>query len=162
MANVMSQYKAERCIRHAQRPTISWIHAAAKMSAKKSCTNVLIKCEFCSDVHWKYNIHWHLQERHGSWEQRSDHTKFREKITISPVEEERLGIPDDLVGCSVTRHLNYDAARMDCLPTIHDLHDESPRQARTQLIYNPAPVPFALPAYVHYRSYVQPQTDVTC
>ncbi|KAF8219649.1 hypothetical protein L208DRAFT_822803 [Tricholoma matsutake] len=61
------------------------------------------------------------QERHGSWEQRSDHTKFREKITISP-EEERLGMPNDLVGRSVMRHLNYDAARMDRLPTIHDLH----------------------------------------
>ena len=44
----------------------------------------------------------------------------------SPAEEERLGIPDDLVGRSVMRHLNYDAARMDCLPTIHDLHGESP------------------------------------
>jgi len=55
------------------------------------------------------------------WEQRSDHAKFRDKITTSPVEEERLGIPD-LVGCSVMRHLNYDAACMDRLPTIHDLH----------------------------------------
>lgn len=70
-------------------------------------------------------------------------------------------MPNDLVGRSVMRHLNYDAARMDRLPTIHDLHGESPRRAHhTQLIYNPAPVPFTLPAYVHYNSYVQPQTDV--
>lgn len=131
------------------------------MSAKKSCTNVPIKCKFCLDVHWKYNIHQHLQEWHGSWEQRGDYTKFREKITISSVEEERLGIPDDLVGRSVMRHLNYDAAHMDCLPTIHDLHGESPRRARnTQPIYNPATVPFALPAHVYYNSYIQPQTDV--
>jgi hypothetical protein len=137
------------------------IHAAAKMSTKKSCTNVPIKCEFCSDIHWKYNIHRHLQERHGSWEQRSDHTKFREKITISPAEEERLGIPDDLVGRSVMRHLTYDAARMDRLPTIQDLHGESPRRARhTQSIYNVAPVPFGLPAYLPYNSYFQPQSDV--
>jgi hypothetical protein len=53
--------------------------------------------------------------------------KFREKITISPAEEERLGIPDDLVARSVMRHLTYDAAHMDRLPTIQDLHGESPR-----------------------------------
>ena len=51
-------------------------------------------------------------------------------------------------------------ARMNHLPTIRDLHGESPRRAREQPIYNAAPVPFALPNYVHYNSYVQPQTDV--
>jgi len=99
-----------------------------------------------------------LFERRREYKLKSDHAKFREKFTISPVEEERLGIPDDLVGLSVMRHLNYDAARMDRLPTVRDLHGESPRRACHT--YNPAPVPFALPAYVHYHSYVQPQADV--
>ena len=74
-----------------------------------------------------------------------------------------MGIPDDLVGRSVMRHLNYDAARMDRLPTIHDLHGESPRRLRachTQPIYNVAPVLFSLPAYVPYNSYIQLQSDV--
>jgi hypothetical protein len=56
------------------------IHAAAKMSTKKACTNVPIKCDFCSEIHWKYNIHLHLQERHASWEQRGDEVKFHEKV----------------------------------------------------------------------------------
>lgn len=66
--------------------------------------------------------------------------KFHEKIIISPLEEERLGIPDGPVGYSVLRHLNlwrcsYGSSTIDKLvPTIHD---ESPRRVpHTQPIYN--------------------------
>jgi hypothetical protein len=142
------------------------IHAAAKMSAKKACTNVPIKCDFCSEVHWKYNIHRHLQERHASWEQRGDQVKFREKVYISPEEEERLGIPGNCIGRPMVVQWAYDARRTNCLPSIRDLHGESPRRPhRTQPMQNPpVPVPFTLPVMVEEaypsHSYDQSQRDV--
>jgi len=102
------------------------IHAAAKMSAKKACTNVPIKCDLCSETHLKYNIHQHLQERHASWERRGDYNK----ITILPEEEERLAIPENHVGNSAIAQLTHDVRHMNCLPTVHDLHDDSPQRPR--------------------------------
>ncbi len=62
-------------------------------------SNVPVECLICHDVHWKYIIRCHLQERHPSWErnlaQGNDLNDFRDKILITNEEEAKLGIPED-------------------------------------------------------------------
>ena len=120
------------------------IHAAAKMSAKKACTNVPVRCEFCVEVHWKYNYHRHLQEWHKSWNQRGDVRAFRTKIEITAEEEQRLHIPQNNVGCNLALDAAiYDARRMGCTPSNRDPHSDSPRRPRhyQQTSPNPPPTP---------------------
>jgi hypothetical protein len=59
-------------------------------------------------------------------------------------------------------NMAYDARRTNCLPSIRDLHGESPRRPhRTQPMQNPpVPVPFTLPVAYPSHSYDQSQRDV--
>ena len=53
---------------------------------------------FCDDMHWKYNMHLHLQAQHFGWEGRvsqgQELKEFCKQITITYKEEERLEIPE--------------------------------------------------------------------
>lgn len=136
------------------------IHAAAKMSAKKACTNVPIRCEFCVEVHWKYNYHRHLQERHKSWNQRGDVRAFSAKIEITAEEEQRLHVPQDNVGCNSTLDAAiYDERRMGCTPSIRDPHNDSPRRPRHYQQTSPSP-PLAPPTFIDNQTayYNSPMT----
>jgi hypothetical protein len=72
------------------------ISAAAKVFQAKQYTNVPVLCKFCSEVHWKYNIHQHLSEQHRGWRQcLQDDIEFLNKIAIVYQEEAALGIPEE-------------------------------------------------------------------
>ena len=104
------------------------ISSASKVSKQKPCTNIPITCKFCLEVHWKYNIQCHLQERHPSWKSApapAEVESFSSKISITH-EEKRLGIPDGLVGHSIFRANAPDVRRSQNLPQIYDSHGESP------------------------------------
>ena len=124
------------------------ISAAAKISKQKACTNVPIECLICNDVHWKYNMRRHLQERHPSWETniapgRNLH-EFCTKITITNEEEARLGIPEEYQGRSVVAQAAYDACRSQHLPSTRDIHGDSPRRPRHARFRDTSPLPFSL------------------
>jgi hypothetical protein len=113
------------------------ISAASKISKQKPCTNIPIQCKLCSEVHWKYNIRRHLMERHPSWETTviaSEFKTFRDAISISVEEESKLGIPEELHGQSAAASEAYDARRMSSLPTIRDLHGDSPQRTRNSTV----------------------------
>ncbi|KAF8867765.1 hypothetical protein CPB84DRAFT_1859091 [Gymnopilus junonius] len=135
------------------------ISAASKISKQKACTNVPIQCKFCPDVHWKYNMHRHLQERHPSWESNrgagSELKEFREKIAITNEEENRLKIPEDKQGWSAVIYIDaYDLRRLNHLPSIHDSRGDSPRRPRqTPFAANYPPIPpISLPIPPSYTS----------
>ena len=44
------------------------ISPASKVTNVKACTYVSVKCVFCDDVYWKFNMHQHLQALHFGWE----------------------------------------------------------------------------------------------
>jgi hypothetical protein len=106
------------------------ISPASKISKQKACTNIPIRCKFCTDVHWKYNIHRHLQERHPSWESKiaeSELKDFREKIAITNEEENRLKIPENRQGWATVRYTDvHDLRHLGHLPSIHDERGDSP------------------------------------
>jgi hypothetical protein len=121
------------------------ISAAAKVSQTKPCTNVSITCKLCTEVHWKYNVHQHLSERHRGWQQYlKDDNDFLNKIAIT--NEEALGIPENKRGVLATASDSYDACYMNHLPSIQDHRDDSPRRLRTSHSADPSiPLPtFAL------------------
>ncbi|KAL1713428.1 hypothetical protein EV715DRAFT_167478, partial [Schizophyllum commune] len=45
------------------------ISTTAKVYNSKPCTNVPMRCAFCKEVHWKYNLPRHLQDKHIGWEE---------------------------------------------------------------------------------------------
>ena len=107
------------------------ISPASKVSDKKPSTNVPIQCRFCADVHWKYNVRCHLQERHPSWETNVSATElkiFSDSISMSNDEEIRLGIPEIFHGCSIIANEVYDNRRLNALPTVRDTHGDSPQR----------------------------------
>ena len=59
-----------------------------------------------------------------------DYKKFADKIYILLEEEERLGITEDHIGNSAIAQLTHDVCHMNRLPTVRDLHGDSPRQPR--------------------------------
>ncbi|KAJ6608018.1 hypothetical protein B0H10DRAFT_1816716, partial [Mycena sp. CBHHK59/15] len=72
------------------------ITAASKSSAAKPCTNVPMRCDLCTDIHWKYNMMQHLQDRHPTWETTMpapNRDALASKISITR-EEYRLGVPE--------------------------------------------------------------------
>ena len=98
------------------------IAPASTISKQKACTNVPIQCKFCPNVHWKYNMHRHLQERHPSWESNvatgvSELNEFCEKITITSEEENRLKILESKPGWSTAIYTDvYDLRCLNHLP----------------------------------------------
>jgi hypothetical protein len=123
------------------------ICAASKISDKKPSTNVPIQCRLCGEVHWKYNIRRHLQERHPSWETNMSATEFKtfsDNILISSDEETRLGISENLHGCSIVMSEVYDNRRMNALPTVRDIRGDSPRRTRQSVPIYTVPPPFTL------------------
>jgi len=110
------------------------ISAASKVT-KKACTNVPVECRLCKQVHWKYNMHEHLQAQHPSWETSvldgRELQEFRDKIKITHEEETALGIPDVRQGLYVVsadvRHLNP-----LFLPSVRDERGDSPRRPRRE------------------------------
>jgi len=136
------------------------ISAAAKISKQKACTNVPIECLVCNDVHWKYNMHRHLQERHPSWEtniapSRNLH-EFRNRITITNEEEAKLGIPEEYQGRSVVAEAAYDARRSQHLPSTRNVHGDSPRRPRHAHFRDTTPLPFSLPYNISQASIMMP------
>jgi hypothetical protein len=121
---------------------------ASKISKLKACTNVPIECLICCEVHWKYNIRRHLQERHPTWErnvtQGKDLNDFRDRILITNEEEAKLGILEDHQGMSAVAQDAYHARRMQSLSSIHDGHGDSPWRPRYTRFTNTSPLPFSL------------------
>ncbi|KAF8055318.1 hypothetical protein FPV67DRAFT_1789064 [Lyophyllum atratum] len=126
------------------------ISAASKISSKKACTNVPVQCRLCTEVHWKYNMHQHLQARHPCWEENVSEGRelqeFRDKITITHEEECELGIPEHRRGSwhIVGQNMSPDVRHANplYLPSVRDEHGDSPRRRRE--ILNPTwshPVP---------------------
>jgi len=96
------------------------IAAASKISKQKACTNVPLQCRFCTELHWKYNMVFHLQLKHPRWEENvneQERDDFHRKILIDTEEETKLGIPDNLHG-RVNASDVYDARRMGTLPVM--------------------------------------------
>ena len=99
-------------------------------------SNVPIQCKFCLNVHWKYNMHWHLQEWHPSWENNmttgaSELNEFHKKITITSEEENRLKIPESKQGWSTATYTNvYDLHHLTHLPSIHNSWADSPQRLK--------------------------------
>ena len=94
-------------------------------------------------------------------EQQGDYKQFSDKISILPEEEERLGIPEDYIGNSSIAQLTHDICHMNHLPTVHDLHVDSPQWPwnHTQPMQNPSvPTPFTLETPISH-SYQQ-QMDI--
>ena len=131
------------------------IGPASKVTNVKACTNVPVKCVFCDDVHWKYNMHQHLQARHFGWEERvsqgQELEEFRKQITITYEEEARLEIPESRRGLHIVsadvRHANplY-------LPTIRNERGDSPRRPRRPASPHPLPIqPIQLPTASNHR-----------
>jgi len=145
------------------------IHAASKISKQKACTNVPIQCKFCSDIHWKYNIHRHLQERHPSWESNvtGEVQEFREKIMITDEEENRLNIPEEKRGWSAIIYADaHDLRRLNQIPSIRDSRTDSPRRPRSsQTFSSPVfipPISFSLPPRPTCTSiFTQPRPNFT-
>jgi hypothetical protein len=81
-------------------------------------------------------MHRHLQERHPSWESNvatgvSELNEFREKITITSEEENRLKIPESKQGWSTAIYTDvYDLRRLNHLLSIHDGRADSPRRPK--------------------------------
>ncbi|TFK32012.1 hypothetical protein BDQ12DRAFT_64206 [Crucibulum laeve] len=119
---------------------------ASKISKQKAYTNMPIECLICQEIHWKYNIQHHLQERHPSWESNvapgNNLSKFGERITITNEEEERLHIPESYQGESVVAQDVYNAGRVQHLPSIHDSRDDSPPRLHHSHFENISPAPF--------------------
>lgn len=70
------------------------ISSAAKKSKAKPSTNVPMRCAFCTETHWKYNMMQHLRDRHPSWKNDINGARFAQEIEISE-ERSGLGIPSD-------------------------------------------------------------------
>ena len=138
------------------------ISPASKVSKSKACTNVPVKCRLCTEVHWKYNMHQHLQAQHPAWENNvldgRELQEFQEKITISQEEETRLGIPDDRRGLRI---VNADVRHANplFLPSIRNERGDSPRRPRqetfpshSQLPVPPIQLPTQLNTHPHFDS----------
>jgi len=110
------------------------ISLASKVSKSKACTNVPVKCRLCTEVHWKYNMHQHLQVQHPAWENdvldRQELQEFHEKITICQEEETRLGIPDKRQIVNTNMH----HANPLYLPSIHNERGDSLRRLRQEAV----------------------------
>lgn len=69
---------------------------------------------------------------------------FSDSISISSDEETRLGISENLHGCSIVMNKVYDNCRMNVLPTVHDIRGDSPQRTRQSVPIYTAPPPFTL------------------
>ncbi|KAJ7120361.1 hypothetical protein C8R44DRAFT_877797 [Mycena epipterygia] len=72
------------------------IKAALKRSDAKPSTNTPLKCPLCPQVHWKYNMAQHLQDKHPTWDvvtEESQRRVLRTMITLSDEEQIKLGVP---------------------------------------------------------------------
>ena len=116
----------------------------------KSYHNSTILRHLSTEVHWKYNMHQHLQAQHPAWENNvldgRELQEFREQITIYQDEGTRLGIPDNRRGLHIVdtdvRHANplyFPSARNER----GDSPSRRPRQEtiNTFLPYSQVPVP---------------------
>jgi len=101
----------------------------------------------------------HIQERHPRNAVAADDlNKFRETVTITEEEETKKGIPGKQ-GRSVIAYDSYDARRMNHLPTVHNIQEDSPRRPR-QAPFSP-PQPFHLPIPQHLQSYNSTTTSIS-
>jgi hypothetical protein len=141
-------------IKHGTLMYIVYFKVSPASKISKACTNVPVECLICRDVHWKYNMQRHLQERHPSWEhnvtQGKDLNDFRDRILITNEEETKLGIPEDHQGRSTVAEDAYHARHMHNLPTTHDGRGDSPRRPRHTYSTNRSPLHFLLPPH-HQR-----------
>ncbi|KAF8225601.1 hypothetical protein L208DRAFT_417949 [Tricholoma matsutake] len=112
------------------------------------------------NIHWKYNMHRHLQERHPSWESNaaSELNEFHEKITITNKEENRLKIPESKQGWSTVIYTDvYDLCHLNHLTFIHNGRGDSPQRSR-QTSFVPAslepfpPISLLIPPRLNYTS----------
>ncbi|KAF9530963.1 hypothetical protein CPB83DRAFT_874875 [Crepidotus variabilis] len=111
------------------------ISSAFRMSERKPCTNVPLKCRVpsCSEVHWKYNLPRHLNERHPSWRNllpQAAQALITADIAISADEEDQL-----LAGTSDCEDLSPNQpiyeTRRSCSPSgIEEERGQSPRHVR--------------------------------
>jgi len=107
-------------------------------------------------------MHRHLQERHPRNAVAADELKkFSEAVVISEEEETKMGIPAEKQGRSMA-YDSYDARRMNCLPTIHNVQEDSPRRLSRQVPFSSSstpPPPFHLPTSYNNSSrneYIDP------
>ncbi|KAJ3537998.1 hypothetical protein NMY22_g5352 [Coprinellus aureogranulatus] len=108
------------------------VSIASQCKPSKPCTNVPVKC-LCTQVHWKYNMRRHLDERHPGWRTQTDRTmlKLLAAIEITPAEEESLGVPEDKQGIDVRRRPSErEVSRMAPLSILRELPGDSPRRPR--------------------------------
>ncbi|KAF7290639.1 hypothetical protein MIND_01304100 [Mycena indigotica] len=72
------------------------VSAISKVTNANPCTNIPVSCPFsnCGQVHWKYNIIQHLNDRHPTWRDiiRAD-SKLIPALTVSREEQLALDIP---------------------------------------------------------------------
>ncbi|KAF7289587.1 hypothetical protein HMN09_01320700 [Mycena chlorophos] len=70
---------------------VAWVK---KASDANPCTNVPIKCFFCDTMHWKYNMVFHLDDKHGDWRKLLlPSSTFLKSIDVSRAEQAAMGIP---------------------------------------------------------------------
>ncbi|KAJ6629359.1 hypothetical protein B0H10DRAFT_1939763 [Mycena sp. CBHHK59/15] len=84
---------------HSMRCFSEWyqfqIKAALKRNNTKPSTNVPLKCLLCLQVHWKYNMGRHLQDKHPTWDVTTEEATrrvLRTMITLMDKEESQLGV----------------------------------------------------------------------
>jgi len=138
------------------------ICAASKISKQKACTNVPIQCRFCPEIHWKYNIHRHLQERHPSWERNlitgaKELQEFRDRITMTNEEESRLNIPEEKQGWSAVIYADvHDQRHLNQIPSVRDSRTDSPQRPRPSQRSSAfrviPPISFLIPPRPNYTS----------
>jgi len=105
----------------------------------------------------------HIQERHPRNAVAADDlNKFRETVTITITEEEetKMGIPEKQ-GRSVIAYDSYDARRMNHLPTVQNIQEDSPRRPRQAPFSHVPPQPFHLPIPQHLQSYNSTATSIS-
>lgn len=74
---------------------------------------------------------------------------FSDSISISSDEETRLGISENLHGCSIVMNKVYDNCRMNVLPTVHDIRGDSPQRTRQSVHFIVSNTPLT----THYLSF---------
>ncbi|KAH6916952.1 hypothetical protein BKA70DRAFT_1089861 [Coprinopsis sp. MPI-PUGE-AT-0042] len=125
------------------------IKAALKISQSKPCTNVPMKCNFCDETHWKYNIRRHLSARHPSWNEQTGKgvDELVKNMLITELEEVQMGIPPERLGSMAVMNTLIADDRKSRIPlSIRDKHGDSPRRDRTlpSMDTRHIPIPFAL------------------
>ncbi|KAJ3547313.1 hypothetical protein NMY22_g1703 [Coprinellus aureogranulatus] len=156
--------KASSSCKHAYKFIVS---IASQCKPSRPCTNVPVVC-LCKQVHWKYNMRRHLDERHPGWRSQTDRAmlKFLKTVEITDAEEEGLGIPGEKQGVDVRRPPSErEVLRMAPISTLGELPGDSPRRPRhpypvtrppdlPQFSIQPPPVPY-MPPQTHFQCRLQ-------